>query len=111
FASPAVAQSGSIYSELLVEGSVGRNIECEATVFALGEETDLAAIVAVYLIEDATKTLVTLGGWEGRESAALSVQLRGGVKAGDSRLAACVLTPGGELERRQFECVMSRFKG
>ncbi|MFO1174732.1 MAG: hypothetical protein U1E48_05935 [Paracoccaceae bacterium] len=107
-ASPAIAQSGSIYAEMLVEGSVDRNIECAATIFALGEGTDLAAVIAVFFIEDATGTLVTLGGWEDREAASLSVQSRVAVKAEDIQLAN---TPADDLVQRQFECVMSRFKG
>lgn len=70
----------------------------------------MAAVIAVFLIEDATNTLMALGGWEDRVAASLSVQSRVAFQAEDIQLAAGVLTPVDELERRQFECIMSQFQ-
>lgn len=72
----AHAQAGMIYAEMIVQQTVDHDIECAATLTALGGEHQLAATVAGYFLNDAVNTMTTLGGWKDRDAATQSVLSR-----------------------------------
>jgi hypothetical protein len=106
-AAPIAVQAESVYAEMIVEDSVNQNIECAATIFALGDGAVLATMIATFFVEDATDTLTALGGADDREEASLSVQSKVAFRAEDIQLSN---TSPDQLEQAQFDCVMARFQ-
>jgi hypothetical protein len=100
--SGVLAEPTSLYVQVFVD----RNIECAATIMALGNGQQLASTVAGYFLSDAVDTLTTLGGWENRENADASILSQATVMAGDIMIGLSVGRSLQEQLNTQDECVL-----
>ena len=70
---PTIIPAQSLYAEMIIADVVDRNVECAATIMALGEQSHLASTVSGYFLGVAVSTLTGLGGWEDSEAASRSI--------------------------------------
>ncbi|MTD99060.1 hypothetical protein GIY56_02025 [Paracoccus sp. YIM 132242] len=102
------AQSGKLYADMIRQSDIDHQIDCAATILALGGDDELASLVAVDFV---TRAAPTIDAKHDRHDIALSTQI-----AMDLAIArSTVLRMGFGLEdhkqaaiKRQAECVLSR---
>ncbi|MFU8864644.1 MAG: hypothetical protein ACNA7O_12080 [Rhodobacterales bacterium] len=96
-----------LYSEMPIERRVNANIECAATIMALGDDQALAVTISGYFMNRAVETMTSRGGWENRESAEMSVISRTMFMIEDIHLGLGFDNSPSVLLNKQEACVVS----
>jgi hypothetical protein len=105
---PTLALGQDTMAQFLIKDTVDQQLHCAAVIMALGEESDLSALVAGYFPMTASDTMVTLGGWDDKDAAQHSILLQAIAEAKDHQFGMQVPGARPALIERQAECVLSR---